>query len=101
MSGLTILGAHGGDVWVESEGELVCLTSRDIDDSRWFVASFGVATVGGIHFDESDLIAIVKAAAGPQIEDCRDCEGPGLANIEGRIVCPGHAAGFGLREARA
>lgn len=91
---LTIHGAHGIDVWVETHGDLYCLTANDLAKMRYEVRWFGSARRWGRTFDESDVTALIQALTGPQLDDCRDCEGPGLVPIEGRMECPGHAAGY-------
>lgn len=96
--GLIIHGTHAGDTWIENAGELVCLDRRDITRLHKWVTENGVGTIAGITLDESDLTELAHA---PELFDCAHCEGPALINIEGRIVCPGHAAGFGFAEEQA
>src|SRR5690349_20668637 len=98
MSGLTIHGAHGLDVWLETDGDLYCLTVFDLRVMRNDIRGAGAASRWGVTFDEADVTALIKALAGRQLEDCQFCEGPGLVEVEGRAVCPGHADGFGWAE---
>lgn len=98
---LTIQGAHANDVWVEHAGDFTCLTRPDLDRMASEVRRFGTTNRAGILFDESDVAALFAALSGPQIEDCADCEGPGLVEVEGRLVCPGHAAGYAQAEAES
>jgi hypothetical protein len=95
---LTIHGSHAGDVWIETDGELTCLSVLDLRIMRNQTRDTGSTTRAGITFDEADVTALIEALTGPQLDDCHHCEGPGLVPIEGRIVCLGHAAGFGLAE---
>lgn len=99
---LTILGAHGGDVWVETNGELFGISAVDLAAFRAEVASDesdGIVSVClGLKLDESDVTALIQALNGPQLDDCHHCEQPGLIDIEGRTVCPGCANGYGLAE---
>lgn len=98
---LTILGAHAGDVWIDREGDAVCLTRTDLAQARYQIHWFGEATRAGITLDESDVSALTKAADGPQLDDCHACEQPGLVAIEGRLHCLGHAAGYRMAEESA
>lgn len=100
---LIIHGPYGNDVWVESEGDLVCLTRRDMVAMIEHVNNWAPLVVrAGITFDESDLIELTNALNGPQLDDCHNgCEAPGLVLIEGHVVCPSCAAGYGAREASA
>lgn len=98
MSGLTIHGAHGSDVWVDVNDELVCLDSADLRMMRVAVEMGGTVERACATFDEADVVALTAALNGPQLDDCADCEGPGLVEVQGRLVCPGHAAGYGQAE---
>jgi len=91
---LKIHGAHGSDVWADINADLVCLSIFDLRVMRNKARDNGTATYAGTTFDESDVTALIQALTGPHLDDCADCEGPALINIEGRIVCPGHAAGY-------
>ena len=96
---LTILGAHGNDVWVETDGDLYSLSAVDLAKMRDQVRlTTGRAYRVGAWFDESDVTALIRALNGPQLDDCHDCEQPGLIDVEGRMVCPGHANGYGIAE---
>lgn len=95
---LTIQGAHGNNVWIEAWGDLHSLSANDLAAMRDTVRMEGVARRWGREFDESDVTALIQALTGPQLDDCADCEGPALVNIEGRLVCPGHANGYGIAE---
>ena len=98
---LTILGAHGNDVWVETDGELYSLSAADLARLRRDLTTpFFMGTAWHYHheFDESDVTALIHALNGPQLDDCHDCEQPGLIDIEGRMVCPGCANGYGIAE---
>ena len=97
MSGLTIHGAHGGDVWFERDGDMYALTAFELAAMRRSAAAFGFAGRWGIEFDESDVTALIAALTGPQLWDCA-CGGPALVNVDGRELCPGCAAGYGHAE---
>ena len=99
MSGLTIHGAHGHDVWLEIAGDLYALTELDIARMRAQARVYGSALRWQVHFDEADITALTQALDGPQLWDCSDCEGPALTNVDGRELCPGCAAGHGHAEA--
>lgn len=98
---LTIQGAHGNDIWIEHAGDLTCLTRADIDRMGSEVRRFGTTSRAGLLLDESDVTVLLNALTGPRLDDCADCEGPGLIPVEGRMVCPGHAAGLGLAESES
>jgi hypothetical protein len=97
-----ISGTHGMDAWIVVDGDDVCLTSEDIAGARRELESpdnvSGLAPLGPVFVDESQLTAILH---GPALDDCRWCSGPGLVTVEGVLVCPGHAAGFGMAESES
>lgn len=97
MSGLIIHGSHGSDVWVEVAGDLYCLTRPDLTVLTNRVRVAGTVLHAGIRFDEADVIELVNASRGPQLDDC-ECGGPGLVHLEGRVVCPGCVRAYGDAE---